>query len=73
MAGVIVRCLDEGAHADHEPPHGYTALIMAAERDVKCHNADGEVVQAVCVLLDREERQAQVGGSVGAWGRTCQQ
>ena len=67
----VVRCLDEGAHADHEPEHGYTPLIMAAERDIKCHNKDGEIVQAVCVLLDREERQAQVGRESRKLGYTA--
>ena len=67
----VTRYLDEGAHADYEPPHGYTALIMAAERDVKCHNKDGEVVQAVCALLDREERQAQVGRESRKLGYTA--
>ena len=57
----VTKLIDDGAIADYEPPHGYTALIMAAERDVKCHNKDGDIIQAVCALLDREEHQAQVG------------
>ncbi len=68
---LVTRCLDQGAHADHEPAHGYTALIMAAERDVLCHNKDGEVVHAVCMLLDREERQAQVGRESRKLGYTA--